>query len=396
MRVALLADDALFPTNSGGRAEVLGECKALQAAGIDITLVVSHRGHLSPETISLHENLVDRVFFYRRANFVRTTLTRPLDPYQIASRVGPSGEEVLRVMTPDIDAIIASHEWTIPLANELRSKTGQPILLRSHNDEVSYMQALTADAQFVRKFYYHAEAIRLKRLLRSLYSKIETVAVLSSLDEGAYLRYGAATILIPPILAGLAPTTMPRRMEAPANSDILFVGALDIPHAVSGLTWFIREVLPRIKLQCPNALVHVVGRRASEKLRNELVETPSVVFHGEVSDLSPLYSSSRVFVNPTFSGSGVNMKMGPPSEYGLPIVTTTVGRRGLGDLVDHRFVGDNSSAFAKACAELINDDDLWLRISAHVQKVIGNYSPAAIGKLFAQALNNISSSPVRD
>lgn len=386
MRVVLLADDTLFPTNSGGRAEVLGECRALRAAGIEVTLVVSHRQPLAAEEIRLHQQLVDRVFFYRRSSFLKTTMTSPLEPYQIASRIGPSAADVHTVITPETTAIIASHEWTIPLAHQLGRKTDLPVLLRSHNDEVSYMRSLAADAPPVRRLYYHAEAIRLQRRLRTLYSEVDAVAVLSSLDEEPYLRHGVATTLIPPVLAGLTPKTIPERTVAPRTSDLLFVGALDIPHAVQGLDWFLRRVLPQIRSQLPGAALHIAGRRASQHLRNSLVNSPGVVFHGEVKDLDELYTKSRVFINPIFNGSGVNMKMGPPSEYGLPIVTTTVGKRGLGALISDQFVGDDSSAFTKACVELLTADDVWLKTSRKLQEVIQAYSPAAVGTLFSRKL----------
>src|SRR3546814_18540099 len=51
---------------------------------------------------------------------------------------------------------------------------------------------------------------------------------------------------------------------------------------------------------------------------------------GYVEDVTPYFNASRIFVAPLRYGAGMKGKIGHSLEYGLPVVTTTVGAEGMG------------------------------------------------------------------
>lgn len=389
MDVILVADDVIFPTNSGGRLELLGECRALASAGCSVSLVVSHRQDLGPNAALDHLSAVDRVHFSKRSNIVKASIFDPLSPFQVSSRNSLSAALIESLRSTSTIAVIASHEWTLPIARQIARQLKLPLILRSHNDEVKYMNSLAKNSSGTRRIYYELEKHRLRYRLPRFYSWIKCAAVLSTLDEDSYRRYGVPTRYIPPVLSLEKPLSMERAQGSKAPA-ILFIGALDMPQTASGLTWFCNEVLPKIKESVEGAELHVAGRRATPKLKEFLESCPGVVFYGEVQDTAELYSTARIFINPVFEGSGVNMKVGPPAERGIPVISTTIGARGLDALLPGMILADSPDSFASACIELINDPELWMVKSEGIADAVRQFSAPAVGQALLTMLKQVS------
>ena len=124
----------------------------------------------------------------------------------------------------------------------------------------------------------------------------------------------------------------------------------------AALAWFLGQVWPQVREQVPDAALDVVGRRPSADLRRRLRDQPGVQLHPDVPDLHPFLSSASVAVNPTVSGSGVNIKLVDYLQSGVPVVTTTHGVQGLG-LVDGEavLIRDDAGSFARALVDLLGD-----------------------------------------
>lgn len=388
MHLIVVTDDVLYPTNSGGRAALLGECEALLAAGCDLTLVISHRNLPTASEIAQHESLTPEVVFMKRAGFLKTSLLHPFRPFQLQSR-GVVRDDVARALCrPDTVGVIASHEWTIPLARSIARPHNLEVVLRSHNDEVEYMRALARSASGLRKVYCWAESARLRLMLKTLYKDLRGVAVLSPADSESYQEFGLQPKHVPAVLFRERDSVGTVRHDPPEGAGLLFVGALDMPQAVEGLRWFCAHVLPRVQATIPNVELCVAGRRPSREVSEFLTALPGVRFFGEVGDLEDLYSANRVFINPVFSGSGVNMKVGPPASRGIPVVTTSTGSRGLDHLAPGFAIADTEAEFASACIALLVDDSSWRERSRELQIRAGFVSSDSVAESLLQMFDD--------
>ncbi|HZX77173.1 glycosyltransferase [Lysobacter sp.] len=144
--------------------------------------------------------------------------------------------------------------------------------------------------------------------------------------------------------------------------DLLFVGGFSHPPNLDAMQWFIREVLPIVRLQAPKIRLHVVGDitpQASETLRGEGVE-----LHGRVEDLSALMEASRLSVAPLRFGAGVKGKVNLAMSYGLPVVLTPIAAEGM-HLLDGRdaLIAESPSDFAAAVLRAYSDPVLWRELS---------------------------------
>lgn len=382
--------DRIFPTNSGGRLELRNEYEALLEAGHSVAGIFPYQrreGIPSPGDLGL-EYGPNSLFFPRRG-LVRATLRFPTQPYMASSRM--PAEKRLNEWLPEwnASAIVASHEWALPTAQWLQHRTGAPIILRSHNVERRYVESLLdAASSRIRRAYYQLELSRMAAL-EEFYLNVNGVLAISSDDAEFYEQRGMRVYEAPPILL---------RQSAPQQESVsprhrhhaLFVGALDLPHAQQDLRWLVDEVWPHTFGQAGDHRLLVAGRGAPPALVRELQTSAGVMYLGEVENLSSLYETSRVFLNPSRSGSGVNMRMGGPAHHGLPIVSTNFGLRGFREWRVAVPTADSAAEFARWTLAFMQDDTLWEKTSSALKSTVQKYTGARFVQTLCEAVHHAS------
>lgn len=131
-------------------------------------------------------------------------------------------------------------------------------------------------------------------------------------------------------------------------------GGVDSPNA-DGLRWFVREVLPEIRRECPTARLFVTGD-CPRPLRDEC--GAGVSFLGILPSPAWLYERVRLAIAPLRFGSGVKYKTVEAIQYGVPVVATSVGAEGV-NAARALFVADLPGEFAAAVCKLHGDDAAW-------------------------------------
>ncbi len=116
--------------------------------------------------------------------------------------------------------------------------------------------------------------------------------------------------------------SMPRETDR-GPIEIIFVGG-NSPMNVDGLRWFLRYVWPAIAIWGPQlAVVGEVGTHFAHQ------KFAGVRFLGRVDDLTPHYRAADIAINPVFYGGGLKIKTVEAMSYGLPVLTTAEGARGI-------------------------------------------------------------------
>ncbi|MHA6784790.1 glycosyltransferase family 4 protein [Pseudonocardia saturnea] len=345
-----IAEEAFVPADAGGRVESLNLLRAAHAAGllgrvlvpgIDDTELAAHRAALPG---------VDLVGIPRRTGW-RSHLSTT--PYLFASRPMPAGL-VGSVREGGFTAVLAVSFRVAHLAVELADALDVPAIVRPHNVESAYFAQLARSSRFPRDLPYAAEAWKLRRAEGAVHAS-SRVAVFAEIAEEETAARAALTdtpvIHVPPFLPPQQGAERVHRTEP--GGTVLFLGALDNANNSAGIGWFAEHCWPA--LRAPGVALHVVGRRAPAPLVDELraagadvtVDAPEVASHLAAAD---------VFVNPVRHGAGINIKMIEAMAAGLPVVSTSVGARGLhwrdGE---HLLVADGPAAFRAAVQGLLDD-----------------------------------------
>lgn len=161
-----------------------------------------------------------------------------------------------------------------------------------------------------------------------------------------------------------------------ARSGLLFVGGTHPPN-VDALRYFIEQILPLLGKEIPGIRLTVAGEVSQHELKG--LDLSLVDFTGYVSDLRPLFEKALVYVAPLRFGAGIKGKIIEAANYGVPVVTTSIGAEGIG-LVDGMdiLVADNAPLLCESIVKLHRSPELWekLRNNGH-RYVERNFSQSA-------------------
>ena len=204
-----------------------------------------------------------------------------------------------------------------------------------------------------------AEMLASRELERSIPLEADEIICVSD-EEAAILASvpGHCPIeVVRPVVNGVVPTAA----AFSERSDLLFTpGWLggDASPNVDALAWFVSEVLPRLLEARPEIRLRVTGANPPPAAR--ALAGPAVDFVGFAPDLRRLYETARVVAVPMRFGAGVKVKCIEALQYGVPVVSTSVGAEGLG-LHDSRavVVADDPGEFAAALLRLYQRAEAW-------------------------------------
>jgi len=147
------------------------------------------------------------------------------------------------------------------------------------------------------------------------------------------------------------------------SGKILFVGSGN-PMNVQAVQFFVNQVLPSVKLRCPAVQLLIAGTVC------DLLEADGPYRKlGRVEDLQSVYADADVVINPMLFGTGLSIKSLEALGYARPLVTTSVGARGLSEAADRAFlIADTPEAFSAAVINVLTEGDLSLMLSRNASE----------------------------
>jgi glycosyltransferase involved in cell wall biosynthesis len=169
----------------------------------------------------------------------------------------------------------------------------------------------------------------------------------------------------------------PSKVE-PTKGRILFVGS-DAEFNRDGIQYFITEILPRIRSSIPDASLHVAGN-----VCNTIEETPGCVKLGVVENLAPIYDSASVVIIPIHFGTGQSVKTIEALGHAKPVVSTSVGARGLDQGEERIFlVADTPEEFSQSVINVLTDSRLSEQLSSAAFKYAEKWNKDSVKELAA-------------
>ena len=174
----------------------------------------------------------------------------------------------------------------------------------------------------------------------------------------------------------------------PRVADLEFVGSMDWMANIDGASWFLDEVLPRIRRRKPECSLAIVGRNPPPALVARLERKSGVMVTGTVPDVRPYLWGSSVSIVPLRVGSGTRLKIFEAMAAGIPVVSTAIGAEGLpvrsGETL---LLADTAEAFAARCVELLADAQQRERLTRAAHDLVASrYSWDAVAREFERQL----------
>lgn len=123
---------------------------------------------------------------------------------------------------------------------------------------------------------------------------------------------------------------------------------------VEAVRYFCGEVMPRVQRRLPAFGLLVAGDVGAH-----VPDGPGIVKLGRVPDMSQAYRQAALAVNPVRSGTGLCIKTLETMAFGVPLVTTRSGARGLEAFEGSAFVAvgnEDAAAMADALVDLLQHE----------------------------------------
>lgn len=269
-----------------------------------------------------------------------------------------------------------------------------PSILFTHNVEAEIWRRHVEQAgNRVAKQPLKQQWRRMLRFEAAALARFDLVLAVSEADARTFARLYPGSLDTP---VHVVQTGVDTRYFTPADGDpsrthMVFTGSMDWLPNEDGMTYFCREILPRIRQAEPDATLSIIGRAPTPAVKR-LAEIAGVEVTGRVDDVRPHIARGAVYVVPLRIGGGTRLKIFEAMSMGKAVVSTTVGAEGL-PVTSGRDVeiADEPSRFAHAVVRLMRDAAARRTIEAAARTlVVEQYDWSAVAVDFESALTSVT------
>lgn len=246
-------------------------------------------------------------------------------------------------------------------------------------------------AGMLSQLFWARESAGCLRAEEAQIAEADAIILISDVDR-AYLRsmlaFGVGHVASIPIAV---PDSLFEIPYAPARPGLCFIGAMWFGPNIEACRWFVREVMPRLRVRLPEAHLDVVGS-GPRKLLRELAQGPGVVTHGFVSDLRTVVGGTLASVAPMQSGSGLQTKLLESVAMGLPTLCSPLAAEPLGNAFgDELMVCATPDDYVDRIVQLWNDPALRVQRSARGRDAVRrSFGEKAFRRLYQTALRPLA------
>ena len=366
MKILFVSPDIPFPPNHGGRIDVWDQIRAFCREGHTVDLVFTYNDLPLNDHMKEIKKITSNVWQVRRTR----TLLDIFSPssFQVASR---KNLETANFSGHNYDVVILETEY---VARILKNKSlhSKKFFLRIQNDESYYfMQLAISEKNIFRKLIFILDSYKIKRISRKVFENMDSLLFISQKDLVDIVKgkddLRRKSFFIPPPVE-----TLDYKICNLEGFNVLFVGSFFMPNNRNAVTWYIKNVHQNIKNESYKIIIAGNSRGESLNwLKNLTKNFSNVEIIDSPKDLQPIYSKSRVFINPMLYGSGIKMKTVQALMNGLPVVSTSVGAEGTG-LIDkrHIMITDDPLEFADRINEYLRNTDLATSILENAKEYL--------------------------
>lgn len=153
---------------------------------------------------------------------------------------------------------------------------------------------------------------------------------------------------------------------------IVFTGQMDYRPNVEAVTWFVEDILPRVRAIHPDAGFAIVGRNPGDAVR-ALARQEGVIVTGEVKDVRGWLAAAAVVVAPLKLARGIQNKVLEAMAMARPVVASSAAAEGI----DHNgtiAVGETEAGMTEAVTLLLGDPQNALELGRDARaRVMARY-----------------------
>ncbi len=230
-----------------------------------------------------------------------------------------------------IEALYCDHPYMAPTVNAVAKRLKVPWYLRSHNIESERFRTYGKKWWPIMRLFEGAMMRKANGVLLITPEDMEWAKKHYHLkNEKCHLiPYG--TILDK---APLGHTEAKKKVAAQLGlrDDIpwlYFLGAMDFYPNVQAVEFILNEIMPRLNFHRIEYQVLIAGKGLNEQLKEQISNTPGIVYTGFIPDLNDFLLACDVMLNPVILGGGIKTKAVEALGYNKIVISTKSGAAGL-------------------------------------------------------------------
>jgi polysaccharide biosynthesis protein PslH len=372
VKVAFVTARMPYPPNIGGRIRTFHLLKEVSKAH-QVTLITALEGqdderalaniqeHIPGMTVRV-VNVPSRTAPFRR--LVRAARS-PIDPLPYTW----AGYRHPRFTTNLLSALRGNyydfvHCDHVQVAYPLLGLETPPRLINAHNVESLLIRRLAEqELRRWRKALITWQAYKTLQAEVRTYRSFHRCAAVSEVDR-AHIEKMAPGLPISIVPNGVDVDWFEPRSGTSDPHLMVFTGAMDWLPNIDSVSFFVKEVFPRIKKSVPRAQLRVVGRHPSESLLRRLAGD-GIRFTGTVDDVRPHLAQARLVVVPLRIGAGTRLKILEAWAMGKAVLSTSIGAEGLPAVDGENIaIADTAESLAERAVALLDDAKAVARLGA--------------------------------
>ncbi len=300
-----------------------------------------------------------------RTLFNSLTAVPTRDPIQAAYCWNPALAAAIRAEAGNgYDAIHVEHlrgvRYGLHLVRHLRPP--RPPVIWDSVDNISYLffQAARQSPSRLRRWLLSLEARRTAAAEARLPGAFQRVLVTSKVDQEEFHRLLAARGQPPNV--DVLPNGVdldyfcPDPAAAREPATLVISGKMSYHANIRMVLRFVKEIMPRIWADLPDARLWIVGKDPDRSLI-ELAADPRIVVTGTVPDIRPYLQRATLAVSPLVYGAGIQNKVLEALACATPVVASGKSVAALNNITPgvHLETADDDETFARRVVTLIRD-----------------------------------------
>ncbi len=230
------------------------------------------------------------------------------------------------------------------------------------NKVIDYMDAFSAGYErmsnksvFPETFFYHIEAVRLKKFERKVFGYFKKHLIISEKDRQ---QLGGGMLNEMAVIANGVDTAYFQPVDSTCRYDLHFHGNMNYLPNVNCAEYLAKEVLPELKKRGISATLLISGAAPHKRVR-KLADNDKIVITGWLDDVRTAYSASRIFIAPLQLGTGMQNKVMEAMAMGMPCILSGLAANALGlKHRQHALVGESVNEYCNYVAELLSNEHL--------------------------------------
>jgi glycosyltransferase involved in cell wall biosynthesis len=389
-----------YPDIDGTRYKILHNVSDGLKAEFDIEYFIVTFNKVSEEQVRHVEKEFGKVHLFRISfvSFLFHSLASFFTglPFQTSGFFIGRAQRFIKNHMHEYDAVYVHTVRMAEYFTKLPKETKEKVLIE-FNDAISFnYKDAKKEVPLWLKVTYWVEETRVRSYEKKLLETFSFFNVISPYDReyllGLITRERSQEVNFECIPHGMDDGLVKQRTEV-SDKTCYFVGQLDYAPNRDSVQFFLKNFWVQIKKEVPDARFIVIGK-ANKESYESYKSLPGVSFLGFVPDVYEAVKNCACLVAPIRFGAGMPSKIIEAMAYGIPVVTTPVGVRGIAgteNKLNAVVINEhNHKEWIESVVSLLNGGEVFSQIGEHAQKLIQEkYTRSKVQEQWREIFRNI-------